>query len=179
MTTEATAVSIRLVSSVELERQLPAFTELLRNVVNGGSPMGFLAPLGAGEGMDYWLSLRAELNAGTRLLLGAYLDGRLVGSSQLALSRWPNARHRAEVQKVFVATTARGAGVGRALMAALHDGARQHGRSLVVLGTRRLTGAQQFYEELGYRVAGVVPGYTIGRVGEKYDTVMMYQELSL
>jgi len=173
------SLSIQTVTAIEMERRLPAFTELLREVVNGGTSMGFLAPLGPGDGMDYWLSLRPDLNAGTRLLLAAFLDGRLVGSGQLALSQWQNARHRAELQKLFVATSVRGRGVGRALMTALHDKARQHGRSLVVLNTRRVNGAQEFYEELGYRVAGVVPGWTVGRIGERYDTVLMYQELSL
>ena len=174
-----TSLSIQSVTAIELERRLPAFTELLRGVVNGGTPMGFLAPLGPGDAMDYWLSLRSELNARTRLLLAAFLDGTLVGSGQLAFPQWQNARHRAELQKLFVASAARGRGIGKALMSALHDKARDHGRTLVTLNTRRTTGAQEFYEELGYHVAGVVPGWTVGRIGERYDTVLMYQELSL
>jgi len=178
MVTE-TSPSIQSLTAIDLERRLPVFTELLREVVNGGTSMGFLAPLSPGDGMDYWLSLRPELNAGKRVLLGAFVGNRLVGSGQLAFSQWQNAKHRAELQKLFVAKAVRGRGVGRALMSALHEKARQHGRSLVVLNTHRVSGAQEFYEELGYRVAGVVPGWTVGRIGERYDTVLMYQELSL
>ena len=179
MTTQAPSISIRTCTATELERRLPTFVELLRDVVNGGAAMGFLAPLGPGDAMDYWLSLRTELNTGSRVLLGAFIDGRLVGSGQLALSRWPNARHRAELQKLIVGTRVRGRGVGRAIMAALHDSARLYGRSLIILYTRRETGAQGFYEDLGYTAAGVIPGYTFGQMGERYDTVLMYRELSL
>src|SRR4051812_928111 len=128
MTTETASISIQILSAAELEERLSAFVGLLCDVVNGGAAMGVLAPLAASEAMEYWLSLRSELNAGSRLLLGAFVDGRLVGSGQLALSRWPNASHRAELQKLIVATGMRGRGMGRALMLALHDAARLHGR---------------------------------------------------
>jgi acetyltransferase len=91
----------------------------------------------------------------------------------------PNARHRAELQKLFVATALRGSGVGRSLMAALHETARQHGRSLLFLNTRRGDPAEGFYKGLGYREVGVLPGWTIGPVGERYDHVTLYKELSL
>ena len=141
--------------------------------------MGFLPPLTATEGRDYWLSLRPELEAGSRLLLAAFADDRLVGSGQLALSSSPAARHRAELQKLFVASTLRGQGVGRLLLAALHDAARQRGRSLLLLNTRRGQPAENFYKGLGYREAGVLPGWSVGVAGERYDHVTLYQELSL
>lgn len=172
-------ISIRAVSPTALENLLPALVDLLRDTVNGGVPMGFLPPLTAIEGRDYWLSLRPELEAGSRLLLAGFADDRLVGSGQLSLSSSPNARHRAELQKLFVATELRGQRVGRLLLAALHDMARQHGRSLLLLNTRRGEPAETFYKRLGYREAGAVPGWSIGPAGERYDHVTLYQELSL
>jgi hypothetical protein len=49
---------------------------------------------------------------------------------------------------------------------------------LLLLNTRRGEPAEGFYKRLGYREVGVVPGYSIGPAGERYDTVALYQELS-
>jgi ribosomal protein S18 acetylase RimI-like enzyme len=179
MTTDVRPVSTRALTAAEVERHLGALVELLSDVVNGGHPMGFLPPLSSDEGTDYWLSLRSELDIGARVLVVACIDERLVGSGQLMFARSPNGRHRAELQKLLVARDARQRGVGRALMAALHESARQHGRSLLMLYTRVTGGAVEFYKELGYREVGVIPGYTLGRLGERHDTLMLYQELSL
>jgi acetyltransferase len=172
-----TTTRIRPVSSIELEGLLPALVELLRETVNGGSPMGFLPPLTHEQGRDYWLSLRREVRAGSRLLLVARSGDRIVGSGQLAFPSLPNARHRAEIQKLFVSPAARGQGVGRSLLAALHDAAREHGRSLLLLNPRRGEPAEGFYKGLGYREVGVVPGYAVGPTGERWDSVTLYQDI--
>jgi GNAT superfamily N-acetyltransferase len=111
--------------------------------------------------------------------MAAFSDGWIVGSGQLALSPFPNSRHRAELQKLFVAESMRGQGVAHALMAALHAAARQHGRSLVLLNTRPGGAAERLYRRLGYQAAGVVPGYTIGPDGGPIDSVSMYKQLEL
>jgi len=127
---------------------------------------------------DYWLSLRAELEAGSRLLVAACTNDGVVGAGQLALSMWPNSPHRAELQKVFVAVSCRGRGIGRLLMNALHDAARERGRSLLLLNTRKDGRAEAFYKRLGYREAGVIPGWTLGPAGERYTHVTLYRELA-
>jgi acetyltransferase len=170
-------ISIRRISSAELERQLSAFSSLLSESVHAGASLGFLPPLARTESATYWLSLRPELRAGSRILLAAYDDGALVGSGQLALPPWPNARHRAEVQKLIVTAMLKGRGVGGSILAALHAGARERGRSLILLNTRRGEPPESFYKALGYRVAGVIPGYTMGPAGQRVDSVTLYHEL--
>jgi acetyltransferase len=172
------SINIRSVSLVELERQLPTLVELLRETVNTGAPMGFFAPITYDEARNYWLGLRAELQTGSRLLLVAYDGDRVVGSGQLNFPSWPNARHRVELQKLFVASAARGHGVGRLLMAALHDAARRRGRTLILLSAHHRGPAERFYRELGYREIGVTPGYFVGPSGERADNVALYQELA-
>jgi acetyltransferase len=171
-------IGIQIVSAVELDRHLPTLVDLLRESVDGGASLGFLPPLSRDGARDYWLTVRRDLQAGTRLLLGALVDEGIVGCGQLALPIWPNARHRAEVQKLFVADAFRGRGVGRALLTALHGAARQRGRSLILLNTRRGESTEDFYRRLGYREVGVTPGYSVGTGGERYDNVTFYQELS-
>jgi acetyltransferase len=139
--------------------------------------MGFFAPLSEKLALDYWLSTVPELESGSRVLLAAYDGGRLVGSGQLALAQRQNSRHRAELQKLFVATATRGRGVGKALVDALHEAALRDGRHLIMLNTRRRIPAEGFYKSLGYLEVGVMPGWTIGPDGERYDHVELYREL--
>jgi acetyltransferase len=165
--------------SAELSGCIPALTELLRESVDTGASLGFLPPLDADDAHNYWISLRPALQAGTRLLLVASVDGQIVGSGQLLFPHAPNGRHRVELQKLFVARAVRGRGVGTLLMTALHDASRERGRSLVLLGARRGDSAERFYRRLGYREIGVVPGYSLGPAGERYDNVTFYRELTL
>jgi ribosomal protein S18 acetylase RimI-like enzyme len=47
-----------------------------------------------------------------------------------------------------------------------------------VLNARRGDPAETFYRRLGYREAGVIPGYMIGASGEACDNVAMYRTLA-
>ena len=169
----------RSLSAFELEDRIPDLIGLLADSVSRGASLGFIPPLTYRDAETYWRSLAPELQAGSRLLLGTFVEGQLVGSAQLAFPAWPNARHRVEIQKVFVAAEVRGRGIGRSLMTALHEAARQRGRCLIVLGTRRGGPAERFYRQLGYREAGVIPGYTTDAVGERHDHLSMYRQLSM
>jgi GNAT superfamily N-acetyltransferase len=175
---ESASIIVRPLSSARLEQNLETLVGLLVATVNGGYPLGFLAPLTPEHARSYWLSLRHDLQSNSRLLLAACHGDRIVGSGQIAFAAPPNSRHRAELQKVFVDPALRGKGVGRMLMQAIHDAARQHGRTLLLLNTRRGEPAESFYRQLGYREVGVVPGYTLGSRGERYDTVAFYNELA-
>jgi len=128
----------------------------------------------------YWLSLRGELRQGTRLLLAARdAGGGIVGTGQLVLPALPSSRHRAELQKLVVDSRVRGAGIGRQLMGALHAAALAHDRSLIVLGTRGGGRPEAFYQRLGYRVAGMIPGYTTDGAGRRYDHKSLYIDLAV
>jgi len=173
---ESTSVRVRLVPGSQLDGVVPALAAIFSEVIASGAPLGFLAPFEQDDARDYFRSLRPELDAGTRLLMVAFDQQRIVGSGQLMMPLWPIARHRAEVQKLFVARSARGRGVGQALMAALHESARLRGRSLLILNTRRGDPAERFYKMLGYREVGVVPGYYMSQAGKRHDNVSFYRE---
>jgi len=105
----ATSTRIRTITAAELESVLPDLVQIFRDVVNGGVPLGFLAPITLQTAHEYWLSVVPELEAGTRILLVAQNDGGVLGSGQLALAQRPNSQHRAELQKL---RRARGPGDG-------------------------------------------------------------------
>lgn len=172
-------VTIRQIHAPDLKHVITDLIDVFLDTVNSGSPLGFLPPITREMAREYWISLLHELqpNGGRILLVATNEVGRVVGSGQLALSQRQNSPHRAELQRLFVARAARGQGIGAALVLALHDVARQHGRTLISLSTRRGEQPEDFYKSLGYKEAGVIPGWTIGRAGEKYDHVTMYQEI--
>lgn len=172
------AAAIRTVLATELDEVLPQLVELLRDTVNlGGPALGFLPPVSVDAGRAYWRSLRPQLQSGSRVLMVAHAGVRIVGAGQLEIPHWPNAPHRAELQKLLVAAAMRGRGIGKALIAALHDAAQRLGRSLLVLNARHGGAAERLYRRLGYREAGVVPGYSVGPAGERYDCITLYREL--
>jgi acetyltransferase len=175
--TRSSSITIRRMFASDLKHLITDLVDVFTDTVNGGSPLGFLPPITRDVARDYWISLLPELATGSRLVFVAFNGDRVVGSGQLALSQRTNSPHRAEVQRLFVARTLRGQGVGRSLMYALHDTAREHGRTLISLSTRRGEPPEEFYKGLGYVEAGVIPGWTIGPAGERYDHVTLYQEL--
>jgi len=171
-------IAIHLAAPRDVVENIAVLADLLIDAV-GDSTLGFTAPVPRNVALDYWRSVAPELDGGRRLMLlarDAAQDDRIVGSGQLALPAAPNARHRAEVQKLFVSADMRGRGIGRRIMHALHGAARTHDRTLILLGTRCGSAAERLYRSLGYTRIGVVPGYAMGNAGERYDNAMFYLE---
>jgi len=82
------------------------------------------------------------------------------------------------VNKLIVHARERGAGIGQRLMEALHAEALERGRTLILLGTRLGGRPERFYRRLGYRVAGVIPGYATDAAGRRYDSKTFYLDLA-
>ena len=157
--------------------QRPSLIALLQDAVASGASIGFLPPLTTDVAERYWDGVAADQVAGTRLLLAALQADRIVGAIQLALVSKPNARHRAEIQKLLVLSSARQQGLGRALMVAVELAARQAERSLLVLDTRQGDVAERLYRSLGYAEAGVIPQYARSANGELDACVFFYKLL--
>ena len=170
-------VTVRAVDATELSDVLEDLVHVFRDTVNTGSPLGFMPPITMEASRDYWLSIRPQLAAGARILLVASYESSVVGSAQLELSQRTNSLHRADVQRVFVAHSLRGRGVGSALMDEVESAARANGRTLLTLNTRYNEPAHAWYKSLGYVDIGVIPGWTLGANGERYDHVSMFKEL--
>lgn len=156
---------------------LPDLIELLQDVAAHGASVGFLPPLTSADAEHYWQDVIADLQDSARLLLVARDGAGVTGTAQLDLPSKPNARHRAEVQKVLGQTRARRQGIGRALMLGIEVVARQIGRSLLVLDTRQGDAAEQLYRQLGYTVAGTIPQYAQSADGQLDTSVFFYRIL--
>ncbi|MBI2380802.1 MAG: GNAT family N-acetyltransferase [Gammaproteobacteria bacterium] len=174
--TRREAVVIRVIRREDFDET--ALSRLLMDAVESGASVGFLSPLSLEEARAYWVQVKASLGR-ERVLLGAFRNGVLVGSVQLAPAGKANAQHRAEVQKLLVLRRERGRGLGRALMAAVEALAREYERSLLVLDTQAGSAAEGLYERLGYRRAGEIPGYAASAGGGLHATVVFYKLLSV
>jgi GNAT superfamily N-acetyltransferase len=133
--------------------------------------------LGASSATDLEELHRAALADGDRVVLVAEREDEIVGMAHLVPSAAANAPHRAEVQRVAVAADARGAGVGRELMAAVEQMALERGLTLLWLTTHDGSEACRFYEAVGYRKLGVMPDYSQRPDGTLSDGAFYYKVL--
>jgi acetyltransferase len=151
--------------------------DLLIDAVESGASVGFMPPLSRDDAVAYWRGVIDAMREGSRILL-AGLDGdRVDGSVQLALETRANGNHRAELIKLFVHRRARRRGLGKALMAAAESGARQMGRTLLVLDTRKGGEAERLFESIGWQRAGEIPEYARSGDGSLHTTVFFYRRL--
>jgi GNAT superfamily N-acetyltransferase len=154
----------------------PALAALLVDCVDAGASVSYLPPLAPADADQFWAGVERGVAAGERVVLVARDGADLVGTVQLALATQPNGAHRAEVQKLLVATRARRRGIARALMAALDREARAAGRSLLVLDTAQGDAAEPLYRSLGWTEVGVIPDFAL-MPGGTVGTVVFYKRI--
>jgi acetyltransferase len=121
---------------------------------------------------------RAAIRDAQRIVLVAEQDGEVVGMAHIDPSRAANATHRAEVQRVAVASRVRGHGVGRRLMEAVEETAREQRLTLLWLTTHDGSEACAFYEALGYTKLGVMPNYSKRPDGELWPGAFYFKDLT-
>jgi len=158
---------------------LDALAEVLHAVVHDGAGVSFVVPFSIDEARAFWIDrVLPGVRAGTRHVLVARRDGRIVGTVQIDCATPPNQIHRAEVLKMLVHPSARRRGIARALMVALEELAAAHGRSLLTLDTWTGSHAERLYQSLGYTTVGVIPRYARGSLTPGLEpATIMYKEL--
>jgi acetyltransferase len=171
-------LTIERLTSDRAETLLPGLASLLIDAVEGGASVGYLPPLAEADARKYWQSILGDVADGSRFLFAALQDGVLAGTVQLELAMRPNGRHRAEIQKLLVFREFRGQGIAGHLMTVCENAAREGGRSLLVLDTRRGDTADRLYRKLGWVEVGVIPQFAISAAGTLDDTVIFYKLLN-
>ena len=82
-----------------LEADLDALGEVLHAVVHTGAGVSFVVPFAVEEARAFWLEkVLPGVRAGTRRVLVARHDGRIVGTVQIDCATPPNQTHRAEAR---------------------------------------------------------------------------------
>lgn len=159
--------------------ELDGLCDLLAACVAGGASVNFLMPFGRDAARRFWTEkVLAGVDAGTLTVLVASVGGRVAGSVQLDRATPPNQPHRAEVRKLLVHPDFRRRGIARTLMAEIERQAVRCGRTLLTLDTVTGGKAEPLYTALGYRTAGVIPGYARDPIDGHLDaTTIMYKTL--
>lgn len=140
--------------------------------------LGALDSMGRGVLERSYRDVVAALDDRDRVLLVAEEDEGILAMAQLIFSGATNADHRAEVQRIGVAANARGRGIGRQLMVAVEETARQSGVTLLWLTTHDGTDACVFYEAIGYTRMGTMPNYSRRPDGTLWPGAFYFKELS-
>jgi len=166
--------------SASVDTEIDMLAEVLRAVVYAGAGVSFFTPFSIEEARAFWVDkVLAQARAGTRRVLVARLDERIVGTVQLDLEMPPNQQHRAAVAKLLVHPDARRRGIARALMIALEEIARTERRTLLTLDTVSGSNAELLYRSLGFIAAGLIPRFARGALTPELEaTTIMYKELT-
>lgn len=149
---------------MEIEQIDPAsapvgeLAEILLDAVQSGASVGFLDDLSPETAVQWWRGSIGSAGVCTYICRD---EGAVVGVVQLKPVGFPNGSHRAEVSKLLVHRSARGRGVGSALMAHLESEALRLRRWLLVLDTRTGSDADAMYVHWGWQPLGVVEDYAM------------------
>ncbi|WP_227870193.1 GNAT family N-acetyltransferase [Streptomyces otsuchiensis] len=170
--------SISRLSAEAFEEQLPDLAGLLADSVDGGASVGFVKPFEHEEAERWWRDRADAVAAGTLAVWTAREDGGAVaGTVSLGLEEKPNAAHRAEIRKLLVRRESRGAGLGRALLAAAEQSAARAGVTLLMLDTATASTADHLYRNTGWSCYGVVPDYAADPDGVLEDCSFYYKRI--
>ncbi|MGW7569115.1 GNAT family N-acetyltransferase [Streptomyces tendae] len=161
----------------EVTALLDGLAGLLTDTVAGGASVGFLAPLGHAEAVDWWRERAAAVAAG-RLAVWVAREGEgVTGTVSLALPDKPNSRHRGELVKLMVSREARGRGLGRRLLTTVEDAAAAAGLTLLHLDTETDSPAEHLYRSAGWTRAGTIPDYAADPRGELRPTTLYFKQV--
>lgn len=171
-------VEIRQLSADEGSNYIADLATVLLDCVEGGASVSFMAPLSRQEAESFFEKVIKEVQSGSRILLAAFADNKLVGTVQIVTAMPPNQPHRADVAKLLVLRSARAQGIGSRLMNYVETASLRAGRSVLVLDTVTGGSAEKLYSRLGWTKAGVIPKYALFPNGEWCDTTIFWKHLS-
>jgi GNAT superfamily N-acetyltransferase len=170
-------VEIAVLTAPVAESELEQLATVLADCVEGGARVNFMSPFPHTEALTFFRKVASSVASGDTVLLAARLDGKIVGTVQLGLDTPPNQRHRADVKKMLVHRSARGRGIGAALMAAVEAEASRRGRWLVVLDAVPGDSGYRLYVRSGWTPSGIIPDYALYPDGRLCDTAVLWKRL--
>jgi len=171
-------VEITALDAPVADSALDQLADVLVDCVEGGASVSFMSPFSHQQALAFFRKIAGSVASGDTVLLAARLGGRIVGTVQLELDTPPNQPHRADIKKLLVHRSARGHGVGAALMGQVEEEARRRGRWLLVLDTVPGENGHRLYLREGWMQTGLVPNYALFPDGRLCDTAIMWKRLT-
>ena len=168
---------IRPLDAAEAELLLPELAGLLVDAVAHGASVNFLRGFSETDGHVFWRGQLPGVADGSRRLLVAEEDGRLLGTVVLTFAHQPNQPHRGDIGKMLVHSGARRRGLGRALLAAAEEEARRFGRTLLCLDTEEGSQGDALYRACGWTPIGTIPGFALSPDGIPAGATFFYKPI--
>jgi GNAT superfamily N-acetyltransferase len=147
------------------------------DVTNAGGAVGFVPPVTREDMAPYLDAVVGRVHQGREVVALLRVDGAVAGFAVLSLPVNPLRRHWATVLRVQVHPSLQGRGLGRVLMEGVHAVARGRGLEFLHLTARGGTGLEAFYQRLGYREFGRMPGAIRVAPGDDRDEIHLTRPL--
>jgi GNAT superfamily N-acetyltransferase len=159
----------------ELRKRIVA---LWVDVTNAGGAVGFVAPVTAGEVRPIADQAFDAVTAGFDHLLTGMDDGELVALLFIVDNRFALKDHWRVLKRVMVTPHRQGRGYGAALMREAEAVGRKAGLAGFQVTVRTGAGTENFYQRLGYREVGRMPGALRVAPGDDRDEIYMWLGLA-
>ncbi|GID26806.1 GNAT family N-acetyltransferase [Paractinoplanes brasiliensis] len=147
------------------------------DVTNAGGAVGFVAPVRRDDVEPVAEAAFAGVRAGVDHLLLGLDDGEPVALLFVVSNRFALKEHWRVLKRVMVTPGRQGHGYGAALMREAERVARQMGLAGIQVTVRGGAGTEKFYERLGYREVGRIPGALRVGPGDDRDEIQMWMPL--
>jgi GNAT superfamily N-acetyltransferase len=170
------AVEILVLDAAAARAAIHELADVLADCVEGGASVSFMLPYSRDDAAKFFETVIASIAAGDTVLVAARLDGRMVGTVQLGIDMPPNQPHRGDIKKLLTHRSARGRGIGAALMKRAEEEAKARGRTLLVLDTASGE-AERLYVRGGWQRVGVIPDYAMWPQGGFCDTTFFWKRI--
>jgi GNAT superfamily N-acetyltransferase len=170
-------IEFRILLAPDVRAHKSALGRVLIDCVEGGASVSFMSGISEQEAEQFFENVADSIEKNERILIAAFLDETLVGTVQVVTAMPQNQPHRAEISKLLVERSARGRGIGSALMRKAEEASRLAGKTLLVLDTATGSDAERLYEHLEWTKAGVIPKYSRLPHGELCGTTIFWKEL--
>lgn len=176
----------RIEDAPALERHLVSLRLLLQHCVNddpAGSSIGFLAPLSDDDATDLWQQLSPSVfgaNPTTTFLIATEPGSdEVLATVQIARNPKQTHTYKGEIRKLLVHPSHRRSGLGRRMMDAAEQIAREElSLDMLLLDTATATPARAFYLKTGWTEWGICPEYAKAADGKKHDCSFFIKKLT-
>jgi GNAT superfamily N-acetyltransferase len=147
------------------------------DVTNAGGAVGFVPPVTEHDVRPLAEQTLAAVASGIDHLLAGFDDGQLVTLLFVSSNRFALKEHWRVLKRVMVRPGSQGRGYGAAIMREAVDVARTMGLDAVQVTVREGAGTEKFYERLGFREVGRLPGALRVAPGDDRDEIHMWLPL--